>query len=160
MADAPDPASDTHPRQFVEDLASMLSGMGFPRMPSRVFAALLGAPGAGMTSRELAESLQVSPAAISGAVNYLLRVHLVRRRRDPGERADRFSTEADLWADAMMLEIKAYDALVKLMDTALSSGDLSPDAETRITDTRDFFVFIGNELPSLYARWQDEQKSR
>ena len=60
----------------------------------------------------------------------------------------------------MMLEIKAYDALVKLMDTALSSGDLSPNAETRIADTRDFFVFIGNELPSLYARWQDEQKSR
>ena len=46
-------------------------------MPARVFAALLIAPDARLTAAELAERLQVSPAAISGAVRYLVQVRMV-----------------------------------------------------------------------------------
>ena len=42
-----------------------------PRLASRVFARLLADDDGRMTAAELTESLDVSPAAISGAVRYL-----------------------------------------------------------------------------------------
>ena len=44
------------------------------RMPARVFAALLASDDGALTSAELGEQLQVSPAAVSGAVRYLAQV--------------------------------------------------------------------------------------
>ena len=41
------------------------------RMPARAFAAILAADDGRRTAAELAELLEVSPAAVSGAVRYL-----------------------------------------------------------------------------------------
>ena len=63
----------TEPRRprFVEHFALLLDEAGVPRMPARVFAAILADDAGRLTAGELAERLQVSPAAISGAVRYL-----------------------------------------------------------------------------------------
>jgi DNA-binding transcriptional regulator GbsR (MarR family) len=63
-------ADDPAIARFVERFALTLLKTGLPRMPARVFAALLTAPDGRLTAAELAERLQVSPAAISGAVRY------------------------------------------------------------------------------------------
>lgn len=52
-------------------------------MPARVFTALLVADDGKLTVAELAEMLQVSPAAVSNAVRYLQQTRLVER--EPGE---------------------------------------------------------------------------
>jgi DNA-binding transcriptional regulator GbsR (MarR family) len=54
--------------RFIERFASVMEESGIPRMPARVFAALLATDSGRLTSSELAELLQVSPAAVSGAV--------------------------------------------------------------------------------------------
>lgn len=54
-------------------------------MPARVFTALLVADDGKLTVAELAEMLQVSPAAVSNAVRYLQQTRLVEREREPGE---------------------------------------------------------------------------
>ena len=51
-----------------------------PRARSRLLATDTGR----MTAAELAEALQVSPAAVSGAVRYLTQTNLVERAREPG----------------------------------------------------------------------------
>src|ERR1044072_4994777 len=53
--------------RFVERFALMLVESGIPRMPARVFGALLIAEDGKRTAGELAEQLRVRPAAISGA---------------------------------------------------------------------------------------------
>ena len=57
-------------------------------MPARVFAALLATDSGRLTAAELAELLQISPAAVSGAVRYLTQVGMVHREREPGSRRD------------------------------------------------------------------------
>jgi DNA-binding transcriptional regulator GbsR (MarR family) len=54
-------------RRFIERFALTMTEAGMPRMPSRVFAAILSAEDGRCTAAELAEGLGVSPAAVSGA---------------------------------------------------------------------------------------------
>ena len=73
-------------RQFVEHFASLLADSGMPRMPARIFVALLTADTSRLTAEELAGLLRVSPAAVSGGVRYLVQVGLVSRETEPGSR--------------------------------------------------------------------------
>jgi hypothetical protein len=54
-------------RRFIERFALNLVEAGMARMPARVFAGVLVAEDGRQTAAELAELLQVSPAAISPA---------------------------------------------------------------------------------------------
>ena len=66
-----------------------------PRMPSRVFACVLAEDSGRMTAGEIAERLQVRPAAVSGAVRYLVQVRLLSRGREPGARSDHYCLSDD-----------------------------------------------------------------
>src|SRR5215211_9206123 len=74
-------------RRFVERFALDLAEAGMPRMPARVFAAILSAHDGRCTAADLAGALRVSPAAVSGAVRYLAQLGLVRRERSRGSGA-------------------------------------------------------------------------
>ncbi len=87
-------------------------------MPARVFAAILSAEDGRCTAAELAELLRVSPAAVSGAVRYLLQVRLVSREREPGERRDHYRTSTDTWYEA----IARRDAIVARWEQDLAEG--------------------------------------
>ena len=69
MADGPGAGRDEEAvRRFIERFALDLSEAGMARMPARAFAAILAPTPAALTAAELAELLQASPAAVSGAV--------------------------------------------------------------------------------------------
>src|SRR5438067_2054440 len=87
-------------QRFIEGFASALTEGGVPRMPARVFSTLLATDSGRLTAAELAERLRVSPAAISGAVRYLVQVNLVSREREPGARRDHYRLLNDLWYEA------------------------------------------------------------
>ena len=88
--------------RFVERFGAMLEEGGVPRMPARVFAALLATDSGRLTAAELAEQLRISPAAVSGAVRYLIQVGLVTREREPGSRRDVYALHHDLWYEAIV----------------------------------------------------------
>ena len=75
---------------FVGRFAADLEAAGIPRLPARVFVALLVEDAGYLSAAELAERLHISPAAVSGAVRYLIQVQLVHREREPGSRRDRY----------------------------------------------------------------------
>ena len=52
----------------VERFTSLLVTSGVGRMPARVYSAVLCSDDGRLTAGELAEALQISPAAVSGAV--------------------------------------------------------------------------------------------
>ncbi len=71
-----DQRDDVAVSAFVERFSSVLVDVGWQRMPARVFVTLLASESAALTAADLAERLQVSPAAISGAVRAEEAVHL------------------------------------------------------------------------------------
>ena len=83
--------------QFIERFAAVLFESGVPRMPARVFAALLTADAGQLTAAELGEILGVSPAAVSGGVRYLIQVGLVTGSGAPGSRRLYYSVPHDVW---------------------------------------------------------------
>lgn len=144
--------------RFVERFAGLLSDGGMPRMPARVFARVLAQDSGQMTAAEIAESLDVSPAAVSGGVRYLVHVGMLSRTREPGARRDVYRVHDDVWSG--MYEQQA--ALLKRWIQAADDGAraIGPDrpAGRRLAETRDFFAFMHAELPGLLQRWRERKR--
>ncbi|MFB6555745.1 MULTISPECIES: GbsR/MarR family transcriptional regulator [unclassified Streptomyces] len=140
--------------KFVEGFAAQLVEAGMQRMPARVFAALLASDSGSLTSAELGERLQVSPAAVSGAVRYLSQQHMVSRERDPGSRRERYRVHSNQWYEALTNR----EAVLKRWESALSEGVASLGAETpagrRMAETLAFFEFVDEEIVAMMERWR------
>ena len=141
-------------RRFIERFALNLAEAGMARMPARVFAAVLVAADGRQTAAELAELLQVSSAAISGAVRYLLQLRLVSREREPGERVDHYRVSSDTWYEA----VTRRDQMVARWEQDLQEGIKAVGSDTpagaRLEETRAFFAFLRDELAQVMAKWQ------
>src|SRR6201996_5799149 len=83
--------------EFIEKFAAMLIVAGFPPMPARVFVALLVTDAGRLTAAELAAVLRISPAAVSGAVRYLIQIGMVHKERVPGSRRDYYRMPGGMW---------------------------------------------------------------
>jgi DNA-binding transcriptional ArsR family regulator len=142
-------------RQLVERLALVFADWGFPRMAGRVLFALMTADEPSLTATELAERLEVSPAAISGAVRYLVQIDLVRREGVPGSRRDRYRLPDEAWYAAAATKGTFYGVIISTIDDVLDAlGGPDTPARARVTEMRDFFDFVRAEMPSLLDRWQ------
>jgi DNA-binding transcriptional regulator GbsR (MarR family) len=141
-------------RGFIERFASTLIDAGFPRMPARVFVALLVTDAGTLTAAEIAELLHVSPAAVSGAVRYLAPLGLVSRERSRGSRRDHYRVHEDVWYQT----IAQRDRIIGQWAERLREGAdvLGPDtpAGARMTETVEFFEFLQEELAGMLERWR------
>jgi DNA-binding transcriptional regulator GbsR (MarR family) len=139
---------------FVERFASVLTESGFPRMPARVFAALLASDSGRLTAAQLAESLQVSPAAISGAVSYLVQVNLASREAEPGSRRERYRVHSETWYEAVARKDQVLDRCERSLRDGIEVVGRETPAGARIAETLAFFEFIQTELPAMLERWR------
>ena len=103
---------------YVERFGDSLTDAGMPRLASRVFARLLADDDGRMTAAELTEALEVSPAAISGAVGYLTQTYLIGKERERGSRRDVYVVQSDAWHGAML----SRDRVLAKIETSLRSG--------------------------------------
>src|ERR1019366_2182802 len=103
MSDESGPARDAEAvRRFIERFTPMLEEAGFPRMPARIFAALLTADST-LTAAELGALLKASAGAVSGGVRYLVQVGLIRREGEPGSRRHFYRVPDDVWPELLQL---------------------------------------------------------
>ncbi len=161
VTQAPHLKEDDNPvGRFIERFAAVLTDSGIPRMPARVFAALVSTDSGRLTAGELADILRVSPAAVSGAVRYLTQVNLVTREREPGSRRDVFRVdphvlyEVTLGRDRLMLRWES-----SLREGIAALGQDSP-AGHRMAEMAEFFGFLRREMVAMLDRWQAMQASR
>ncbi|MEU2600281.1 GbsR/MarR family transcriptional regulator [Streptomyces hirsutus] len=140
--------------RFVEHFAAQLVMAGMPRMPARVFAALLVSDAGAGSAAELGETLRISPAAVSGAVRYLDQQHLVSREREPGSRRERYRVHGDQWYEALTNR----EAVIRRWQDALREGvaSVGPDspAGRRLGETLAFFEFVEKEIETIMERWR------
>jgi DNA-binding transcriptional regulator GbsR (MarR family) len=145
--------------RFVAEMGTALHEAGLARLPSRVFSALLVDADGRMTSAELAAGLGVSPAGVSGAVKYLTTLRLIRRERLPGSRRDVYVVDDDAWHETMMNNDVIYAPMVAALDRAIA--DVDPDAPERhrLDLTREFLVFVTEEMAGLAQRWERRRRT-
>jgi DNA-binding transcriptional regulator GbsR (MarR family) len=146
--------------RFVEDLASALMEMGVPRMPARIFAALLTTDAGRLTATELADSLQVSPAAVSGAVRYLLQIGMVRRESEPGSRRHYYRAPNDVWDEVIGIRDRLMARWTGVLREGVEVLGADTPAGQRVADSVQFFEFVSTELPSVIGRWRERRPAR
>jgi predicted transcriptional regulator len=142
-------------RQFIQRFGSLLADAGMPRMPARIFAALLTTDSSRLTAEELAGLLQVSPAAVSGGVRYLIQVGLVSRETEPGSRRHVYVLPDNVWHEVL----RVRDGIMMRWADAMRGGadvlGAGTPAGARLAESALYFEFVSKELPALLDRWED-----
>jgi Predicted transcriptional regulators len=140
--------------RFVEHAAAVLADMGFARMPARVLMLLMATEEPGLTAADLSAGLQVSPAAVSNAVRYLMHVGLAEREAVPGARRDVYRLPNHTWYAASGAKQPAYRKLADVAGQGIqATGGPDTPAGARLRDMESFFDYLDTEIPGVVERW-------
>jgi hypothetical protein len=144
--------------RFVERFALALRDAGIAPMPARVLAYALADDADRYTAGELAEGLQVSPAAISGAVRQLVQWGFFLREREPGTRSDLYVLDdRDLWSRFVGTELATLGHFEEVVAAGIDAIGIDRPGGRRLAETRDFFAFLRRELSAAVRRWPEER---
>ena len=144
----------------VERFAQSIEMAGMPRMAARVFAFVLADDGDRYTATELARGLRVSPAAISGALRFLVDIRLLFREREPGMRSDLYRVyDDDVWRAIMLARIPLLEQWQAGLDEAIDLIGKERRGR-RLIETREFFAFIHQEMLMMTDRWAHHRRER
>jgi DNA-binding transcriptional regulator GbsR (MarR family) len=143
-------------RNFVEQMAALFEQLGFPRMPGRILFAIMTAEEQGLTAAELAQRLGVSPAAISGAVRYLLQIGMLEREPVVGSRRDRYRLPDEGWYTVSLAKGDQYRRIAEIADKGSHELGLDTPEGARAAQMREFFLFCADELEGVMARWRSK----
>lgn len=146
--------------EFVERFAAAMVAGGMPRMAARVFALLLSRDEGAATAAELSLALQASPAAISGAVRYLIQVRMVARSHLPGERRDVYRLYGDHWYEIVANRERDLNDWARLSRDGVAAVGPDSPAGRRLDETARFFEFLGTEMSRLMAVWRTDEHNR
>jgi DNA-binding transcriptional regulator GbsR (MarR family) len=142
---------------YTERFAAVLVAAGFPPMPARVFVALLVADSGRLSAADLAEVLRISPAAVSGAVRYLIQLNLVHKERMPGSRRDYYRMPGSMWDSLIRQRDQVMARWTALVREGIDLvGPESPAGE-RLAEQADFLEFVSAELSAVSARWDQHR---
>jgi predicted transcriptional regulator len=140
-------------RRFIEHMAMLFADWGFPRMAARVLMVLTAADEPTLSAGELAERLGVSPAAISGAVRYLIQIGMAAREPTPGSRRDRYRLCDGAWYEASLTKMTIFKTVAELAEEGAGALDPASPAGARVAQMRDYFAFVEQELPGVLEKW-------
>lgn len=143
-------------RDAAEQLALVLVNHGLQRMTARVLATLLFTEQASMTMGELAEWLQASSGAISGALKMLTSVGLAERVPAPGSRRDHYRLRDDAWATLFTNQNVVISAMQAAAEAGIAATGSGSVAGQRLARMRDFYAFMLDEIPAMLERWQQQ----
>ena len=154
MPDGPVPEAKDPLFDYIERFAAVLVAAGFPAMPARVFVALQVTDSGRLTAAELAGMLRISPAAVSGAVRYLIQVGLVHKERVPGSRRDYYRTPGNMWDDLLRMRDQVMSRWTALAREGIDLVGPDTPAGERLTEQAAFLEFVTKELSEVLARWE------
>jgi len=157
VAESPDQATGAKDPVFdyIERFAAVLVAAGFPPMPARVFVALLITDSGRLTAADLAGTLRISPAAVSGAVRYLIQVGLVHKERVPGSRRDYYRMPGNMWDDMIRMRDQVMARWTALVREGIDLVGPDSPAGARMAEQADFLEFATRELSEILKRWQE-----
>jgi predicted transcriptional regulator len=145
---------------FIERFSAVLITAGFPPMPARVFVTLLVEDSGRLSAAELAQRLQVSPAAVSGAVRYLAQLGMVLRVRVPGTRRDYYQMPDDVWHELLRGRMSVMERWGSLLREGIGLLPPGSAGRARLTEHADFIEFVTKEFPDVVTRWEQHRAAQ
>lgn len=144
--------------EAAEQAAAMITAAGMPRMPARVLMALVAAPAGGYTAAELAERLDVSAAAVSGAVRYLQDAHFARRLPSAGRR-DRYDLVAESFHSVVIGNLPVYLRMADYVERIAAEAGDEPAVTERADEMSGFLRFMAERMPQLVDEWMAQREA-
>ncbi len=142
---------------FVSQAASELAAQGFPRMPAYVIMALTAAEDGRMSAAELAETLGVSAAAVSGAVRYLTILGFIRTLTVPGTRRHVYALSDVPWYTVSLTRPGLYRHIEQVLRSGVEPMAVGSAARARIEEMADFFRFVDEQMPLMLEQWRAQR---
>jgi len=148
-------------QEYAERLAAIFTVAGFPRMSSRVLMTLMMATDDALTAAELQQRLGVSAAAVSGAVKYLERLGMVRRRAHRGSRKELYALPEQAWYTASLRQPPFYNEISAMLPDGIATAARADAArpQERLAEMQEFFEFMRVRMPQLYEEWVAARRS-
>ena len=139
---------------YLERFASVLVAAGIPGMAARVLAALHVTDEGRLSAAELGQLLQISPAAVSGAVRYLAGIGLVHKERVPGSRRDYYRMPGNMWDDLLRMRDQVMSRWTALVREGIDLVGPDTAAGERLAEQASFLEFASKELGEILDRWE------
>ncbi|WP_067825787.1 GbsR/MarR family transcriptional regulator [Actinomadura kijaniata] len=137
-----------------QETIEMAVRAGMPRTAARVHHDLLLAEDGRRTAAELARRLNVSPASVSVAVNFLVQHGYARRERDPRRRRDIYVIDDDAWYRAIVTSrMQTIETVRATMAVAEEYGLDSPVGR-RLARTATFLERVSLDMIESADRWR------
>ncbi|MGV0777256.1 GbsR/MarR family transcriptional regulator [Mycolicibacterium elephantis] len=130
------------------------------RMTARVLAALVFTEQPTMTMGELAGQLQASSGGISGALKMLVGVGVVERVPAPGSRREHYRLRDDAWAVQYTKQNEVLSGVLAAAETGIAATEEGSLARRRLTQMRDFYTFLRDEIPAMLDQWHQRSAAR
>jgi DNA-binding transcriptional ArsR family regulator len=137
-----------------EEIIEMAVRAGMPRMTARVHLDLLLSEDGRRTAAELTRRLNVSPASISVAVNFLVQQGYVRRERDPQRRRDIYVVDDDAWYHSVVLSAQQTLESARAASAAAETFGLDRPVGQRMARTGAFLERISLDIIESADRWR------
>jgi DNA-binding transcriptional regulator GbsR (MarR family) len=132
-------------REYEETLTTVFMQSGLPKMMARVLGCIYTTDAGSLTTSELVQRLQVSPASISKAITFLESQDLIRRQRDE-RRRERYVVDDDLWYQSSIASARANDKVVETARQGVAVLGPGTPAATRLENTARFLDFVTEGL--------------
>ncbi|SEE22518.1 MarR family protein [Streptomyces sp. KS_5] len=151
---APPRAAGTQGDAMEEEIIELAVRSGMPRMTARVHVDLLLSEDGRRTAAELTDRLKVSPASVSGAVNFLVQQGYVRRERDPQRRRDVYVIDDAAWYHSVVISARlTLDSARAATAAAQSVGPDQPVGQ-RLAKAGAFLERVTLDLIESADRWR------
>ncbi|WP_455713378.1 helix-turn-helix domain-containing protein [Streptomyces zhihengii] len=135
-------------------IVALAVASGMPRTMARVHVDLLMCEDGRRTAAELVRRLEVSPASVSVAVNYLVRHGYARRERDPRRRRDVYVVDDEAWYHS--IAISARQTLASARAATEAAGTLGPGSPVgqRLLRAGTFLERVVEDMKESADRWR------
>jgi DNA-binding transcriptional ArsR family regulator len=136
-------------------MATALHARGMPVMAARVLVAVVCQDAEAVTARQLGIELQVSPAAVSGALRYLRGSGVLVRAPVPGSRREHYRLAPGGALEALLGHRTATAAgLAELAAQGIGvlGGPHTPGG-ARLAELAEFAGFVEEQMRAARAQW-------
>ncbi|GAA0952311.1 helix-turn-helix domain-containing protein [Kribbella koreensis] len=163
---APAPTDSSYGRdpkavqEFTESFTDLLVQQGLPRMEARVMACLHITDSGALSAADLVQRLRVSPASISHAVGFLEQQGMLLRRRDPGERRERYVIDDEIWLRNLLASLQMNNALIAASRQAATLLGPTTPAGDRFDKSAELLTFVSEALQQAMEKWREHLTTR
>jgi DNA-binding transcriptional regulator GbsR (MarR family) len=146
--------------KFIEDIALLLEGDGFPRIAGRLFGFLLVSPEP-RSLDDLADRLGVTKASISVNARMLEQKGVVERASVAGDRRDYYRIAEDVVERAMQQRVARIRQFQAALGAALTAAGAGRGAVTeRLEQMDEGFRFLLDNTNRALAEWRERTQQR